>query len=66
MKRFIDMIMAGGGIGMMLLACAIKAGKFGGEQFDFTSTETTMMVIVGMVLFLLATASMKNGQNGRR
>lgn len=63
MKRFIDMIMAGGGLGLLLLGCAIKAGKFGGEQFNMSGNQTTIMVIAGMLLFLLATASMKNGRS---
>ena len=47
----------------MLLGCAIKAGKFGGEQFNMSGNQTTIMVIAGMLLFLLATASMKNGRS---
>lgn len=62
MKRIIDFIMAGGGLGLMLLASAIKFQKFGGEKFDIGSGETTIMLIVGVMLFILATASLKSGK----
>ena len=62
MKRLVDMLMAGVGIGLMLLASAIKAGKFGGEQFDLTSGETTIMLVVGIMLFIMATLSLKNSR----
>lgn len=62
MKRIIDFIMAGGGLGLMLLASSIKFQKFGGEKFDLSSSETTIMLLVGIMLFILATASLKSGR----
>ena len=62
MKRIIDIIMAGGGLGLLLLASAIKMQKFGGEQFNLSSSETTIMLVAGFILFLLATASLKNNR----
>ena len=64
MKRIIDMIMAGGGLGLMLLASAIKFQKFGGEKFDLSSNETTIMLVAGVLMFILASASLRSG--GRR
>ncbi|MDD4200708.1 MAG: hypothetical protein PHS19_04890 [Eubacteriales bacterium] len=62
MKRIIDYIMAGGGLGLMLLASAIKFQKFGGEQFNFSSNETTIMLVAGVLVFILASASLRNGR----
>lgn len=63
MKKIIDMIMAGGGLGLMLLASAIKFKKFGGEQFDLSSGETTIMLVVGVIMFILASASIRSGSS---
>lgn len=64
MKRIVDFIMAGGGLALMMLASAIKFQKFGGEQFDLSSNETTIMLVAGVLLFILASASLKNGRRG--
>ncbi|MDO4176526.1 MAG: hypothetical protein Q4D99_03495 [Bacillota bacterium] len=62
MKKVVDFIMAGAGLGMMLLASAIKMQKFGGDQFDLSSGETTIMLIAGVFMFILATASLKGSR----
>ena len=62
MKRVIDFLMAGAGLGMMLLASAIKMQKFGGDQFNLSSGETTIMLVAGVLMFILATASLKGNR----